>query len=206
MDDSSRSTAPLHESRAEQDRREGRGRLSSIDLLPEEAEADVVWADAQIRKNKVPLNTILYGFNERLARKGIEPISKSAWSRYAVRKAIQFRRLDEARRMSAELVSSLGPEGADEVTVAVAEMLKLAILEQLEQGKLSTKGVMELSRALQSSIGAQKVSAEHRRKLQDEFDERMKQAAAAVAEAGAQGGVAEDTLKKITSLLTTGAY
>jgi len=179
----------------EQDRREGRGRLSTIDLLPEEADADVLWADAQIRKKKVPLNTILYEFNQRLERKGIEPISKSAWSRYAVRKAVQFRKLDEARRMSAELVSSLGPEGADEVTVAVAEMLKLAILEQLETGKLSTKGVMELSRALQSSIGAQKTSAEYRRKLQEEVIAKVDKA---IEKAGADGaGDAQAVLRKI---------
>mgnify|MGYP001423305484 FL=1 len=188
------------------DRRDGRGRLSSIDLLPDEAEEDIIWANEQLRERRAHSVVILVELNDRLREKGIGPISKSAWGRYAVRKAIQFRKLDEARRMSAELVSQLGPEGADEVTVAVAEMLKLAILELLEGGKLSTKGVMELSRALQSSIGAQKVSAEHRRKLEEEIDRRLKKAADAVAEAGAKSGVSEDALKKITSLLTTGAY
>ena len=176
--------------------REGRGKLSSIDQLPEQADSAVVWASEQIRRNKLPLAVILAGFNERLADAGLAPISKSSWSRYAVRKAIQFRRLDEARRMSAELVSSLGPEGADEVTVAVAEMLKLAILEQLEKGKLDSKGVMELSRALQSSIGAQKVSAEHRRKLQDEV---IANVGKAIYKAGATAGGAdaEAVLKRI---------
>lgn len=36
------------------DRREGRGRLSSIDQLPEEAEPDIVWANEQLRKEKLP--------------------------------------------------------------------------------------------------------------------------------------------------------
>jgi hypothetical protein len=31
------------------DKREGRGRLSSIDLLPEEADEDIVWALEQLR-------------------------------------------------------------------------------------------------------------------------------------------------------------
>lgn len=188
------------------ERQEARGRLSSIDLLPDEAETDIVWALEQLRLRKLPSNVILAEFNERLADRGIEPISKSAWGRYAVRKAIQFRKLDEARRMSAELVANLGPAGADEVTVAVAEMLKLAMLERLETGELTTKGIMELSRALQSAIGAQKTSAEYRRKLQDEIEQLLKRAAEAVAEEGAKSGVSEDTLKKITSLLTTGAY
>jgi len=144
-------------------RRDGRGRLSTIDLLPDEAEADVVWALEQLRANKLPQTAILIEFNERLADRGIEPISKSAWSRFAVRKAIQFRKLDEVQRMSAELVGSLGTEGPDQVTVAVAEMLKLAMFQQLE-GDISTKGIMELSRALQSAVNAQKAAAEARRK------------------------------------------
>jgi hypothetical protein len=42
-----------------QNRREGRGRLSTIDLLPEEAEEDVVWALEQLRERKLPQNVIL---------------------------------------------------------------------------------------------------------------------------------------------------
>ena len=76
-------------SAAEQDRREGRGRLSSIDLLPEEAEEDVVWALEQLRARNLPQTVILAEFNERLADKGIEAISKSSWSRYAVLKRIR---------------------------------------------------------------------------------------------------------------------
>lgn len=188
------------------DRREGRGRLSSIDLLPEEAEPEIIWALDQLRDRKMPQKMILKEFNARLADRAIAGISKSAWNRYAVRKAIQFRRLDEARRMSAELVTNLGPEGADDVTVAVAEMLKLAILELLEDGDMKPKGVMELSRALQSSISAQKTSAEHRRRLQEEIEQRLKKAVQAVAEVGAKSGVSEEAIEKITSLLTTGAY
>jgi hypothetical protein len=104
----------------------------------------VVWALEQLRANKLPQTAILIEFNERLADRGIRAVSKSAWSRFAVRKAIQFRKLDEVQRMSAELVGSLGTEGPDQVTVAVAEMLKLAMFQQLE-GDISTKGIMELS-------------------------------------------------------------
>jgi len=192
--------------RRPKDRREGRGRLSTIDLLPEDAEPEIVWALEQLRERKLPQNAILEEFNLRLADKGIEPISKSAWNRYAVRKAIQFRRLDEVQRMSAELVSSLGTDGPDQVTVAVAEMLKLATFQVLEAGELKPKEIMELSRAVQSAVSAQKGSAEYRKKLESEAEERLKKAAEAVEEAGAKGGVAPATLKKITSLLTTGAY
>lgn len=187
----------------EQNRREGRGRLSSIDLLPDEAEPAVVWALDQLRDRKLPQNVILAEFNERLADLSLPPISKSTWSRFAVRKAIQFRKLDEVQRMSAELVGSLGTEGPDQVTVAVAEMLKLAMFQQLE-GEVSTKGVLELSRALQAAVGAQKSSAENRRKLQQEVDERLKKAAADVAAVGKRAGVSADTLAEINRVLGVG--
>lgn len=187
-----------------QDRREGRGRLSSIDLLPEEADEAIAWAVEQLHERKLPQTVILVGFNDRLVEKGITPISKSAFSRYAVRKALQFRKLDEARRLSAELVGTLGAEGADEVTVMVAELLKMAMFELLEGGQLDSKAILALSRGLSSVTSAQKTSSEHRKKLQVEHDERLARAAAAVNEAGTKAGIGPDTLKKITSLLTTG--
>ncbi|MEM6907381.1 MAG: DUF3486 family protein [Pseudomonadota bacterium] len=162
----------------------GRGRLSSIDMLPEEADEDIVWALDQLRENKLPQTTILMEFNERLADKKIEPISKSAWNRYSVRKAKQFRRLDEAQRMGSELVQSMGAEQPDEVTIAVAEMLKVAAFEVLEENQLSPKGIMELSRALQSAVGAQKASAEYRERLERQLSKTADKVETMAAEAG----------------------
>jgi hypothetical protein len=183
------------------DRQEGRGRLSSIDLLPEEAEPDIVWALEQLRERNMPQNAILKEFNSRLADRGIPGISKSAWGRYSVRKAIQFRKLDEVQRMSGELVSSLGTDGPDQVTVAVAEMLKLAMFQMLEGGEVNSKGIMELSRALQSAVNAQKSSAEARRKLEEDVAARIQKAADAVAKVGAKAGVSEETLAEINRAL-----
>ena len=103
------------------DRREGRGRLSSIDLLPDEATPDVIWALEQLRERKLPQNAILAEFNLRLADKGLEPVSKSAWSRYAVRKAIQFRKHDEARAVATNAVS---PEVATQNADYLRQMVK----------------------------------------------------------------------------------
>lgn len=189
---------------ARNDRREGRGRLSSIDMLPEEAEPDIVWALDQLRAREKPSKMILAEFNSRLADRGIGAVSKSAWGRWSIRKAIQFRRLDEARHIASELVPSLGTDGPDHVTVMIAEMVKVSALELLEGGEVSSKGLMELSRAVSSAVAAQKVSAENRRKLEDEVEARLAKAAAAVAEVGTAAGVGPDTLKKITNLLTTG--
>ena len=179
-----------------QNRREGRGRLSSIELLPEESEPDVVWALEQLRERTMPGNAILAEFNSRLADRGIGPVSKSSWSRYAVRKAIQFRKLDEVQRMSSELVASLGTGGPDQVTVAVAEMLKLAAFQRLEEGEKSPKGIMELARALSSAVSAQKTSAEHRRRMEDEVRAKVDKAIEKAGET-ATGPDAQAVLKKI---------
>lgn len=169
------------------DRREGRGQLSSIDLLPDEAEGDIVWALEQLRERSMPQTAILAEFNARLADHGIRGVSKSAFSRWSVRKAIQFRRLDEVRAITSDVVTGLGTDGADQVTVAVAEMLKVAIYESLE-GQLDPKSIMELSRALGSAVAAQKTSEEHRRRLEQRAAEQVAAVAdradAAAREAG----------------------
>jgi len=184
-----------------QDRREGRGRLSSIDMLPDEAEPEILWALEKLRERKLPQTAILAEFNERLADRGMAPVSKSAWSRYAVRKAVQFRRHDEARKMSAELVGQLGTEGADEVTVMLGELIKVAMFDLLERGDLGSKAVMEMARGLSAVVTAQKTSADHRAKLQEEVQRKLKEAAAAAARAGKKTGVSAETLAEINRAL-----
>ena len=177
--------------------RDGRGRLSSIEQLPEEAEPDITWANEQLRARDKPANAILAEFNSRLADRGIGPISKSAWGRYSVRKAIQFRKHDEARRMSAELVAQLGSEGADEITVMVAELIKVAMFELLEKGELGPKNVMELARGLQSVVGAQKGSEEHRRRLEQRVATEMERAADRLEDVGRENGLSADRVAQL---------
>lgn len=182
-------------------RREGRGHLSSIDMLPDEAEEDIVWALEQLRERSLPQNTILMEFNERLADKGIEAISKSAWNRYAVRKAIQFRKLDEVQRIGGELVRTMDAKEPDQVTVAVAELIKVAVFEVLENGNPTSKGIMELSRALQSAVGAQKASAEYRERLEKEVAAKLAEAAKKVGEISDRKGVSAEALAEINRAL-----
>lgn len=190
--------------RAPRKRKEGRGHLSSIDMLPDEAEAAIVWANDQLRERKLPAAVILAEFNEKLADAGIDPISKSAWGRYAVRKAIQFRRLDEIQRMGSELSRTMDAKAPDEVTVAVAELLKVAAFEILEEGDVSTKGIMELSRALQSAVSAQKTSAEYRERLEKEVQARLAEAAKEAGKIGKRKGVSPEAIAEINRALMGG--
>src|SRR3546814_14380505 len=103
---------------------EGIGRLASIYLPPYEAEPDIVGASEQLRLREKPGKMILAEFNARLADRGIASISKSAWGRYSVRKAILFRKLDQVHHISGELAATLGTDGPDHVTMLIAEMVK----------------------------------------------------------------------------------
>lgn len=183
--------------RASRERRKGRGKLSSIEMLPEDAEPDVVWALSALRDDKLPQTAILAEFNARLAERGLGPISKGSWSRYAVRKAIQFRKMDEVQRISGELVQQLGADGPDQVTIMVAEMIKTAAFQLLEDGEVDPKGLMELSRALSGVVSAQKASADHRRQLTAEIEQHRKEVVDKVTTAARNKGLSKDTVDAI---------
>lgn len=188
--------------RAERER-QGRGRLSRLDMLPEVAQADLVWLNAELREGKRPQNELRDVFNARLAAHGIEPISTGSFSRYSVRKAMQFRELDEQIRLSSELVEVLGVDGSDKMTISLADMIKVAAGKLLDAqgGLLAAKDLMELAKAVQAATSAQKASAEYRRSLEREFAQRVEEAKSEVEEIGKQAGITPETMKKITDRL-----
>lgn len=186
-----------------QERREGRGRLSSIEMLPEDAGPDIIWALDQLNERRLPQNTILMEFNERLADKGIAPISKSAWSRYSVRKAIEYRKMAESRLMAAELNALFDPQSADEVTKLLIELMKVGLQDVLmSRRQLTTKEFMESARTLQALMSAQKGSTEHRRSVKEQ--ERA-DAAKLVKDIGTKAGVSKEALEEINRRLMGGA-
>ncbi|MBN9333874.1 phage protein Gp27 family protein [Devosia sp.] len=183
--------------------RAGRGRLSRLDMLPEVAQPDLVWVNGELREGKRPQNELRDIFNARLAAHGIEPISVGSFSRYSVRKAAQFQQLDEQMRISSELVEVLGIDGSDKMTIAFAELVRVAGIRLLEAkgGELAAKDLMELARANQAASGAMKQSAEYRRSLERDFAEKVAEAAKDVAEIGKVAGITADTMQKITNRL-----
>lgn len=177
--------------------RQGRGRLSAIDQLPDEAEEDVIWVLEQLRDRSRSQKDILPDFNARLGAKGIDPISPSSFNRYAVRKALQWRRLDEFQALAGELRQTLTAEGPDEVTVLVAEFVKMAAFELLEGGELKSKEVMELSRALQSAVSAQRGSEEYRKQLERRVAAQLEDAADTVESMGREAGLSPERLAEL---------
>lgn len=163
-----------------------RNRLSSIDLLPPEADDDIVWAVREIEAGKRLLKDVLKEFNARLADRGIGAISDSAWTRYAVRKRAAFQELKEVRDISNAIVASLEPGSDDALTIAVAQFAKTAAFKLFQQGTpLDSKSIMEIGKAVQSIESAKRTSATVRKEVEREIAQKAAQTIESVAkEAG----------------------
>ncbi len=125
---------------AETDRREGRGRLSSFDMLPEEAEEHIAWANRQLRDRAMPQVEILKQFNARIADLGCKPISKGAFSRYSIRVAIETRKLEASRRITDAVLSRMAPGDRSDSTLAAVELLKFRIMSMIMDGEDGGEG------------------------------------------------------------------
>ena len=151
----------------------GRGRLSSIDLLPAEADPIVQWAVEELQASERTQADILFEMNDRLAAIGCDAVSSSAFNRYSTRLAATTRQLKETREIAKAVTERLGPDTADDINVMLVEMLKSAIYAVLRGGKITSKEVMELSRGLQTAMSAQKMSADTRRRQEAEIASRI---------------------------------
>lgn len=153
------------------ERKAGRGRLSSIDLLPEEAQEDVLWAVGELNKRQRTANEILFDLNDRLAVKDIDPISSSAFNRKSIKLAAMSNRLNEARHIFQGLAPQFTAEKVDEHTLVLGKFIKLLIFElvQADGTEIGSKGAMELARAHLAVIQGQKISSERRIRLEADF-------------------------------------
>ncbi|MEH3120221.1 MAG: DUF3486 family protein [Methylorubrum populi] len=166
----------------------GRGRLTAFDLLPEEAEDDVVWAMRELAQRKRTQEDIRVELNARLAAKGIEGIKSTAFNKRAMRVAAAQRRIHNTKALYESMADDLEPADIGRSTMHLGEFLKTLITELVEDGagNKSPKQAMELSRAYQSIVMAQKTSTEHRQKLEAEVAARLAKAAGKALDAAAR--------------------
>lgn len=155
------------------DRRHGRGRLSSIDLLPEEADEAVSWAFEQLRERERTQKDIHAEFNDRLAELDLGPISLSAFNRHSIRLAAMARRHQEARSIASTLVERLDPQDADQLTIAAAETIKMLVYELMEGDGITPKQTMELARALVAAESASQKPQARKREQRKAFEKEV---------------------------------
>lgn len=171
-------------------------RLNSVDLLPAEAEDDVVWVCQELASRKRTRLEILVEFNERLTEKGIKPISRSAFYRAAVERAAAVTRVQRAREMFKGIASQFTAEDVDENTIILGEFIKTLIIELVHDGAgaKDPKQAMELARAFQATVAAQKISTDRRQKLQAEFAKRTE---ATIEKVAREGGLSADVVAQL---------
>lgn len=188
-------------------RREGRGKLSTIEQLPEAAEEHILWANASLRERAMPQTEILREFNARLADLGLKAVSKGAFSRYSVRVAIEARKLEASRQITDAVLSRMGPVERTDSTLAAVELLKFRVLslimdEDEPDPKLLGAAALALSR-LSSTALREAQGQRHDRREQAAEEQRRKasEAASEVADAASQiareAGIGADRIAQL---------
>lgn len=174
----------------------GRGRLSSLDLLPEEAQDDLVWACQQLAERQRTQADILFEFNDRLEAKGIERVSKSAFNRKAIRIAAATRRQRETREIFSALSGDIDPARIDEHSIVLGEFLKTLIFELLQPGSAEhdADSAMKLSKGFKEIMVGQKISADRRAAEEKRATEK---AVAAIEAVGKAKGLTTETVEAI---------
>ncbi|GLK85701.1 phage protein Gp27 family protein [Ancylobacter defluvii] len=185
----------------------GRGRLNSLDLLPPEAEDDVVWACQQLAARTRTISDIHFEFNDRLEAKGIETVSRSAFYRAAADRAAAQTRMQRAREMFKGIASEFTAEDVDENTIILGEFIKTLIIELTHDaaGVKTPKAAMELARAFQATVAAQKISTDRRQKIEAAAKAKLEKVAVA-AVAGAVGAGATVDPVELLNQIRQGIY
>lgn len=157
--------------------RRRRNQPSSIDLLPPEADADVTWAIQQIESGGRLDIDVLAEFNARLADRGVGPISRSAFGRYALKKREALSELAEVREIANAVVTALGPGDDDAVTRLLAQQLKARVYSILRQRDgLDPRGAKEIGQAINAISAAEQRSSARAEKLEQKVQQRVEQA------------------------------
>lgn len=164
-------------------RRKGRGRLSTIEMLPDDADEAIAWANQELREGKLPQTVILVGFNDRLVAKGIKPISKGAFSRYSIRMAIEGRKLEASRAITDAVLERMSPADRSDSTLAAIELFKYRVMESVmaqDTPDPDLLNVASLALARLSSTALREAEGQRRdRKDQAELDAQLRREAQA---------------------------
>ena len=121
--------------------RRGRGRLSSIQLLPEDATPHVLRAIEELKKMKRPQEAIREELNGHLLALGLDPVSRSAFHRYGLRLAIQGEKLMRFREVAAIWGEKLKDAPKDDVSLLLNETMTVMIYDLVTEHQINDEAV-----------------------------------------------------------------
>jgi hypothetical protein len=187
----------------------GRGRLSSLQLLPRECSHVVQWAAAELQENARSQLDIYQEFVSKLEqiqreqRGEIEFTIPSyrSFNRYSVNLDELTRQITEAREMAAAIAGTFDAGESDDLTLVATEAIKSLVLTivRTKKDSLDAKAVMALSSAVHKAAQAQSVSTDRRKKVEANFkaqaDKVLDAAAGQLEASGKPDG--QEVLRKI---------
>lgn len=180
-----------------------RGRPSSIDMLPEEADEDVRWAIDELNANKRTAEDIRLEFNERLLSIGCGPISRSAFNRYSVFLAKHGRAMQQVRNVAAIIAERLDEEPEGDVGRLLSETIKTLIYDVVMNEALNQKGpsmkmLLAAAEAVQRLELARNTNLKAAKFKRDNFIEKAAEAAEKAAiDAGLTGERASEIRREV---------
>ncbi|MGV8987638.1 MAG: phage protein Gp27 family protein [Cypionkella sp.] len=183
----------------------GRGRLSSFDLLPSEAENIVAWAASELadrEKTQTDIYAEFVGKCEALMAEHRGELefaipAFSSFNRYSLRQARLSRRLDETREIVAVLAQKHDVKASDDLTIIAGEMIKSVVLHMLGDGAdgVEPKDLKALADAFRAAQSAQNMSSDRRTKEDAKVKERLGEAVDTVAKARGLTGETAEAIK-----------
>lgn len=180
-----------------------RGRLSKVDLLPEEAWPFIKQAYQALYERKREAEDIRQELNNHLLAIGCEPISRSGFNRKSLALAKIGSEIAQAREMAKIFAEKLNDMPEGDVGMLINEMCK-AIIYNITQDAatldidVSAKMMKEISLAVYRLEQAGAISTKRRAAIVDRAKQEAGEAVKEVAKAkGLSDAVAQELLSKV---------
>ena len=190
----------------------GRGRLSSFDLLPPEADDLVSWAASELADREKTQVGIYHEFvaraEELKAEHGgaleFEVPSLSAFNRYSIRQAMMTARLDQTREIVKVLAAKHDAKTSDDLTIMAGELIKSVVFHMLGDvgDTIMPKEIKALADAIRSAQSAQNMSSDRKASEDKRIEGQLSAAVDAVAKTkGLTAETTEDIKKQILGVM-----
>lgn len=196
--------------------RRGRGRLNSIELLPDWAEPAVLNAYKALRDQKVTQLEILDSFNAELRllamQQGItDPpvISRSAFNRKSMRLARLAARLAETREIASVLAARLEDGGDEKLTLMASEAIKSIVFDALDNaGEIvaspaTAEMMANFASAVKSAEQTKKITADTKLMIERRFRQDTEKA---ISTAAARQGLSEEQAAALLARIRQEVY
>lgn len=180
-----------------------RGRLSSFELLPQEAMHIVSAANTALSARDQTQKDIYAEFvqscedlmAESRGELEFDIPSFSSFNRKATRQARFTMKMDMMRDITANMADRLDGKTSDDLTLVAVEAIKTLVMEILVDGEdTSALEAMQLANAVYKANQAQRVSGDDAKKRNDKFDA---EATKAIDKAGAEAGLSKEVLSTL---------